>query len=142
MVNLIDLYPTLIDLCDLPAKPEIDGRSIAPLLRDPTLPWPYPSITFEGEGSASVRDERWYFIRYKEGTEEFYDMKHDPMQRTNLVTSKDPEILAEKARLAALFPASFAATVVGPKKSNGGNEDKNGEPDPTIKVNRAATQLK
>ena len=142
MVNLIDLYPTLIDLCDLPAKPEIDGRSIAPLLRDPKLPWPYPSITFEGEGNASVRDERWYFIRYKEGTEEFYDMEHDPMQRTNLVTSKDPEILAEKARLAALFPASFAPTVVGHKKSNGDKEDKNGEPDPTIKTNRAAANLK
>ena len=49
VVNLIDLYPTLIDLCGLPAKPGIDGRSIAPLLRDPKLPWPYPSITVNGE---------------------------------------------------------------------------------------------
>jgi hypothetical protein len=106
------------------------------------VPWPYPSITFEGESNASVRDERWYYIRYKEGTEEFYDMEHDPMQWTNLVTSKDPEILAEKARLAALFPASFAPTVVGPKKSKGDNEDKNGEPDPTIKTKRAAANLK
>ena len=142
MVNLIDLYPTLIDLCGLPAKPEIDGRSITPLLRDPKLPWPYPSITVNGEGNASVRDERWYYIRYKEGTEEFYDMERDPMQWTNLAASKDPEIITQKSRLAASFPASFAPGVVGAKKGNGDKEDKNGEPDPTIKTNRAAANLK
>ena len=64
------------------------------------------------------------------------------MQWTNLAASKESEILAQKARLAALFPASFAPTVVGPKKSQGDNEEKDGAPDPTIKVKRAATQLK
>ena len=141
LVNLIDLYPTLIELCGLPAKTEIDGRSIAPLLRDPKLSWPYPSITVMDAGNAAVHDERWYFIRYKDGTEEFYDMEHDPMQWTNLAASKDPEILAQKARLAALFPASFAPTVVGPKKSQGDNEEKDGVPDPTVKTKRAAANL-
>jgi arylsulfatase A-like enzyme len=140
LVNLIDLYPTLIDLCGLPAKPEIDGRSIAPLLRDPKMPWPYPSITVMGEGNASVRDERWYFIRYKEGTEELYDMERDPMQWTNLVTSKEPEIRAQKSRLAASFPASFEH---GPAKDKASKEEKNSSaPDPAIKAKRAATQLK
>jgi arylsulfatase A-like enzyme len=141
LVNLIDLYPTLIDLCGLPPKPEIDGRSIAPLLRDSKTPWPYPSITVEGEGNASVRDERWYFIRYQDGTEEFYDMERDPMQWTNLATSKDPEIRAQKARLAALFPASFAPGVVKSKKSKGDKEDKVGTLDLTIKPQRAAAHL-
>ncbi len=142
VVNLIDLYPTLIDLCGLPGKPEIDGRRIAPLLRDPKMAWPYPSITVNGEGNASVRDERWYFIRYKEGTEEFYDMEKDPMQWTNLVTSKDPVISSQRSRMAASLPASFAPTVVGPKKSKGDKEEKDEEPDPTIKAKRLATQLK
>jgi arylsulfatase A-like enzyme len=140
LVNLMDLYPTLIDLCGLPARPEIDGRSIAPLLRDPKMPWPYPSVTVMGEGNASVRDERWYFIRYKDGTEEFYDMERDPMQWTNLVTAKDPEIRAQKSRLAALFPALFSP---GPASDKISKEEKNGRPpDPTIKARRAATQLK
>jgi arylsulfatase A-like enzyme len=140
LVNLIDLYPTLIDLCGLPAKPEIDGRSIAPLLRDPKMPWPYPSITVMGEGNASVRDERWYFIRYKEGTEELYDMERDPMQWTNLVTSKEPEIRAQKSRLAASFPASFEH---GPAKDKVSKAEKNSSAaDPAIKAKRAATQLK
>lgn len=140
LVNLIDLYPTLIDLCGLPAKPEIDGRSIAPLLRDPKQPWPYPSITVMDEGNASVRDERWYFIRYKDGTEEFYDMERDPMQWTNLATSKDSEILAQKTRLAASFPASFQR---GPAKDKVGKEEKNSRPlDPAMKAKRAAARLK
>jgi arylsulfatase A-like enzyme len=142
MVNLIDLYPTLIELCGLPAKPGIDGRSIAPLLRDPKTPWPYPSITIEGVGNASVRNERWYFIRYSDGTEEFYDMQRDPMQWTNLAASKNPEIRAQRARLAALFPASFAPGVPKDKKSKGDKEEQAGAPDPTIKAKRAAAQLK
>ena len=94
------------------------------------------------KGSASVRDERWYFIRYKEGTEEFYDMKRDPLQWTNLAASKDPEIRAQKARLAALYPASFAPSVPKDKKSKGDNEEQAGGPDPTMKAKRAAAQLK
>jgi arylsulfatase A-like enzyme len=140
VVNLIDLYPTLIELCGLPAKAEIDGRSIAPLLRDPKLAWPYPSITVMDAGNAAVHDERWYFIRYKDGVEEFYDMKNDPMQWTNLATSKDPEILAQKSRLAASFPASFEK---GPTKDTVSKAEKNSAaPDSTIKTKRAATQLK
>jgi arylsulfatase A-like enzyme len=142
LVNLIDLYPTLIDLCGLPPKPEIDGRSLAPLLRDPKMPWPYPSITFEDVNNASVRDERWYFIRYQDGTEEFYDMERDPMQWTNLAASINPEIRAQKARLVALYPDSFAPGVVKDKKSKGDAEGQTGASDPTIKSKRAAAQLK
>ena len=139
LVNLIDLYPTLIDLCGLPAKPEIDGRSIAPLLRDPKMPWPYPSITVAGNGNASVRDERWYFIRYRDGTEEFYDMERDPMQWTNLATSTDPDVREQKARLAASFPTSFAPDVASDKKDK---KERTENPDPTIKPQRAAANLK
>jgi arylsulfatase A-like enzyme len=138
-VNLVDLYPTLIELCGLPAKPEIDGRSIVPLLRDPKKAWPYPSITVLGEGNASVRDERWYFIRYKDGTEEFYDMENDPMQWTNLATSKEPAIVSNMARLAASFPASFEQ---GPPNDKISKEEKNSRPpDASIKARRAATKL-
>ena len=111
IVNLIDLYPTLIELCGLPVKPEIDGRSIVPLLRDPTQAWDYPSVTVNGFKNACARDERWYFIRYADRTEELYDMKADPMQWTNLARSKDPEALAAKAKLAKALPREFAEKV-------------------------------
>lgn len=133
LVNLIDLYPTLIDLCGLPAKPDIDGRSIAPLLKAPSQAWDHPSVTINGRGNACVRDERWYFIRYEDGTEEFYDMERDPMQWTNLSRSNDPVVSAAKARLAAFFPQDFAANIYNdpPKKRIG----KGGPPlpDPDLK---------
>jgi arylsulfatase A-like enzyme len=142
VVNLMDLYPTLIELCGLPPKAGIDGRSIAPLLRDPKMPWPYPSITVMGEGNASVCDERWHFIRYQDGTEEFYDMERDPMQWANLAASKDSEICSQKARLAAWFPGSFAPGVVKDPGSKDNAGDKAGAVDSTIKSKRAAAPLK
>ncbi|MEI6467789.1 MAG: sulfatase, partial [Verrucomicrobiota bacterium] len=137
VVNLMDLFPTLIEACGLPAKPDIDGRSIAPLLRDPNAPWPYPSITVNGRGNASVRDERWYFIRYNDGAEEFYDMAHDPMQWTNLAASNDPEVRSEMKRLAASFPASFAPDVAHNQGGKEEKEERAGNPDLTIRPARA-----
>ena len=110
-------------------------------MRDPKTPWPYPSITIEDVNNASVRDERWYFIRYDDGTEEFYDMQRDPMQWNNLAASKNPEIVSQKKRLAALYPASFVPGIAK-DKNKGGKEEKDSEPDPTIKTKRAAARLK
>jgi len=59
LVNMIDFYPTLIDLCGLPQKPVLDGRSFAPLLKSPKQKWDYPSLTINGYGNASIRDNRW-----------------------------------------------------------------------------------
>lgn len=92
-----------------------------------------------------MRDERWYFIRYRDGTEEFYDMERDPMQWTNLAASKDPEIRSQKSGLAASFPVSFAPNVVSEKKDKGDRgekDEKAGALNLTIKTNRAAAQLK
>jgi arylsulfatase A-like enzyme len=136
-VNLIDLYPTLVDLCGLPKKTNLDGRSIAPLLRNPEMAWPYPSITINANGSACIRDERWYYIRYNDGTEEFYDMEKDPMQWANLAKSDNAEIVASKGRLAKSFPAVFAPDVkVADKDSEG-----KGPLDRTIRAARAKVNL-
>lgn len=136
-VNLIDLYPTLVDLCGLPKKANLDGRSIAPLLRNPEMAWPYPSVTINANGSACVHDERWYYIRYNDGTEEFYDMEKDPMQWANLAKSDNAEIVANKGRLAKSFPAVFAPDVkVADKDSEG-----KGPLDRTIRAARAKANL-
>ena len=103
---MIDLYPTLIDLCGLPEK-KLDGRSFAPLLTDADQAWP-PSLTVFGSGNASVNDERFHYIRYIDGTEEFYDRNSDPMEWNNLMSKLSPEQLAEKNRLAKLVPDSIA----------------------------------
>ncbi|MCI0457614.1 MAG: sulfatase [Gemmataceae bacterium] len=90
-VGLIDLYPTLLDLCGLPAKADLDGVSLVPQLRDPTAPT-RPALTTFGEGNYAVRDGRWRLIRYADGSEELYDHRQDPHEWNNLVG--DPKLAA------------------------------------------------
>ncbi|GAB5559720.1 MAG: hypothetical protein SynsKO_13670 [Synoicihabitans sp.] len=142
-VNLIDLYPTLIDLCGLPAKPELDGRSFEPVLRDPMVAWDYPTITVLKEGGATIHDERWSYIRYDDGTEEVYDLRADPYEWNNLHAQRTPEVDAAVQRLAAVIPAKFTPTVRNSKLSD---TDKNSEwakrLDPTLKAKRVLEALR
>ena len=110
-VNLIDLYPTLVDLCGLPEKPSLDGRSLVPLLTEPSVAWNQPSLTVFGEGNSSIHGERFHYIRYKDGTEEFYDLASDPMEWDNLIRHLTVEQEIEKQRLAELIPERFAPPV-------------------------------
>lgn len=88
-VSLLDLYPTLVDLCGLPEKKEIDGRSLMPLLKEPDSKWEQPALMTMGRGNHAVRSERWRYIRYSDGSEELYDHEQDPQEWDNL--AKDPQ---------------------------------------------------
>lgn len=105
-VNLIDIYPTLIDLCGLKAKPELNGTSLAPLLKDPKAKWDRPSVITNERGNHAIRDKRWRYIRYNDGTEELYDHDSDPHEWTNL--AMDPKYNSVKKRLARWLPKSDA----------------------------------
>ena len=106
LVNLIDLYPTLIELCRLPGKPELDGRSFARLVGDPQTEWKRPTITIFGFGNASIQDDRWHFIRHRDGTEELYDLQEDKNEWTNLASDASNEAIKE--RLANFLPTEEA----------------------------------
>lgn len=108
-VSLLDLYPTLVELAGLPQKTGLDGRSLVPLLTDPSAPWDRPVVTTYQYGEYSVRDERWRYIRYIDGTEELYDHEADPEEWTNLAA--DPTYADIRARLAAALPPDPAAFV-------------------------------
>jgi arylsulfatase A-like enzyme len=117
-IGLIDLYPTLVELCGLPAKPGLDGRSLAPLLRDPQRAWPYPALTTQMPGNHAVRTEQWRYIRYVNGDEELYDMRADPHELTNL--AGDPRRAATKSDLARWLPKQ--ETPMGPRLPTGATE--------------------
>lgn len=88
-VNLLDLYPTLNELCGLKARPGLDGHSLVPLLKNPKAPWSHVSITTHLRGQHLIRSERWRYIRYRDGGEELYDHDNDPNEWTNLASERD-----------------------------------------------------
>jgi arylsulfatase A-like enzyme len=105
-VGLIDIYPTLVELCDLPTKDDLQGRSLVPLLENPNRSWDHPVITTHHPGNHSVRTERWCYIRYVNGDEELYDRIGDPNEWKNL--ANDPVYADVKNRLAASIPETNA----------------------------------
>jgi arylsulfatase A-like enzyme len=134
-VNLIDLYPTLIDLCSLPEK-ELDGTSIRPLLENPQLEWT-PTVTTQGQGNHSVMSERWHYITRANGVEELYDLDADPMEWTNLIHSNPETAQAVIKQLKPFLPKQNADEI--PKS----DKDKSAKNlDKTIKPRRALSKLK
>ena len=109
-VSLLDLYPTLLDLCGLPINPKNEGRSIAPLVRNPKAKWPYPAVIthsphWHGTNHA-VRSERFHYIHYGKGGEELYEVAKDPHQWNNL--ADDPKYTQAKAKLKQWLPKKNA----------------------------------
>ncbi len=85
-VNLLSLYPTLLDLCQLPAKQDNDGPSLLPLLHDPkTTSWHHDSVTFLAKPHGyAISGPSHRYIHYADGSEELYDIQTDPYEWTNL----------------------------------------------------------
>jgi arylsulfatase A-like enzyme len=115
-VGTIDLFPTLNDLCSLPAMPKLDGTSLVPLLKNPSLAWDKLALTTHGQSNHTLRTERWRYIRYADGGEELYDHDNDPNEWTNLAGR--PEFAVVKADLAKFLPTSDAAPLKSKKKKN------------------------
>ena len=87
-----------------PERPEfVEGTSLVPLLRDPSMEWDDVAITTYGDyGNFAVRDDRYRYIVYANGEEELYDVQSDPNQWTNLAA--DPNYVTTKRTLAARIP--------------------------------------
>lgn len=83
-VGLIDLYPTLTELCGVAGPETLDGQSLVPLLRDTAQGTSRGVVTMFDPGNASLRTDHWRYIRYADGSEELYDHKTDPHEWSNL----------------------------------------------------------
>jgi len=89
-VGLIDVYPTLTDLCGLEKPEHLSGRSMKPLLNvdGVNIPWRHSIISVYGRGNYALRSETHRYIRYADGSEELYDMVKDPNEWSNLCHPK------------------------------------------------------
>ena len=111
-VNLVDLYPTLADYCGLEVREgQLQGASLRKYLENPGKDFGSTSLTTFGEGFASVRDRRYRYIVYSDGTDELYDHQKDPYELNNLAENKDYSSVME--RLVQDLPGEFARELKG-----------------------------
>lgn len=105
-VGLVDLYPTLIELCGLPPRDDLDGRSLAPLVRDPEQDWPYPALITHSPywfgTNHAIHSRQYHYIHYRDGGEELYDNMADPYGWKNL--ANDPKYTQAKEKLKRWLP--------------------------------------
>ena len=88
-VGLIDIYPTLLDLCNLPPNEKVVGRSLKPLLENPTQKWNFPALTYRKNNGKSIRFGHYRYIEYGDGSSELYDHSKDPNEWENVVEKTD-----------------------------------------------------
>ena len=101
-VSLLDLYPTLIEICQLPEKKGLGGQSLMPLMRAPRTVINRHVFTMFNPGNVAITGHQWKYIRYASGEEELYNIKNDPNEWLNLASQKDQEkrLRQFRARLA------------------------------------------
>ncbi|MEP4078365.1 alpha/beta fold hydrolase [Haloferula sp.] len=96
VVSLLDIYPTLVDLCGLPEAPKLEGESLLPLIINPETSRGRPVLNTWYYGNHAVRSNDWRYIRYRDGSEELYDHRNDPGEHTNLAGNPEfSSIIAE-----------------------------------------------
>ncbi len=105
-VGLIDIYPTLLDLCGLPIRAANSGSSLAPLIENASVPWRHSIITTYAKGNHTLRSDRYRYIRYDDGSEELYDHFSDPHEWKNLASN--PELAQTLARFRQELPSVSA----------------------------------
>jgi len=110
-VELLDIYPTLAELCGLTPPPGLEGKSLRPLLDDPHAPWDKPAFTQVWRGSFpgySVRTERFRYTEWDDGRQgvELYDYQQDPREFSN--RAQDPQYASVVAELKALIQKNWA----------------------------------
>ncbi len=115
LAELIDLYPTLADLADLPVPPTCQGESLRPLLEGTAASVREAALTSVDDGDL-LRTEEWAYIRYSGGGEELYPMMvdpiSDPLQFTNLAS--DPAHQVTRQQLETLLDAKLDQAAADP----------------------------
>ncbi|MCB0124458.1 MAG: DUF4976 domain-containing protein, partial [Caldilineaceae bacterium] len=102
-VSLVDLFPTLCDLADVPPPAGLDGRSLLPLLRGQQTEWPnivYSELYHRYNGpSVMVKQDNLKYFRFegKSWPEQLFNLATDPHEEHNLIN--DPAYASALQRL-------------------------------------------
>jgi arylsulfatase A-like enzyme len=109
-VSLIDMYPTFVELCDLPKTKNLEGVSLASALKKPSNTIDRNVFLPSNEkGSYTVINTNWRYIRYIDGGEELYNVKEDPNEWYNLAANEKYRPIMQNMQKSA--PKVFAPEV-------------------------------
>ena len=127
IIESIDIYSTLVELCNLQPPPGLEGHSLVPLLNDPNAEWNHPAFTIWSEDGrtatgVSVRTDGWRYTEYTgpRGGGVLFDEQADPHEMHNV--ADDPRYAEIRARLSKLVEAHRQLSAKAPG-SAGGNVD-------------------
>ena len=110
-VSLIDIYPTLTELCNLPAETKMEGISLASVLKNPSSAKERNIFIPHAEReSYAVVNSSWRYISYNDGAQELYDVKNDPNEWYNLFGNKKYDTLIKEMQKSAPVVFAPAAT--------------------------------
>jgi iduronate 2-sulfatase len=117
LVELVDLYPTLAELCGVSPPNDLQGRSLLPMLLDSKTPGKKVVYTVVRRGNLrlgknapeqyekplnilgkAIRTDRWRYTLWPKGGEELYDLQNDPSEHKNLVRSPEYADIVENMR--------------------------------------------
>lgn len=93
-----DLAPTILELAGVEAGPEIDGRSLLPLMQNSSVTW-RNGFLIEQAGFSAVRTDDYIYIYNKGGGRQFYDLANDPYQLQNIAYFKMPAMFRDALEL-------------------------------------------
>jgi arylsulfatase A-like enzyme len=105
VVQTLDLYPTLVELCGLSRPKGLEGHSLKPLLEDPRAKWAHPAFSVFGQDpeklvGVAVRTERYRYVDYGKAGAMPFDHGQDPHEMKNL--ANDPALARIREELATL----------------------------------------
>lgn len=146
LAEFVDIYPTLADVCGLPAPEGVHGTSLKPVILDPAATVKQVAISQYPRGGAqtdnvplmgySIRDVRWRLTLWKNRTDsstvatELYDEQNDPAETVN-VADKNPDVVARLTALYSEVPAAkpqiepAAKAPAKPKAKGKAKQDRN-----------------
>ena len=115
IVESLDIYPTLVELCGLPKQNEIEGASLRPLLKKPAAEWDKPAYSVWSEDGktlhgVAVRTEKWRYAEYgKDGANGAMLLDpSDPDELKNLANEeKYKSVVAELSALTRKYAATL-----------------------------------
>ncbi len=108
LVENIDIYPTLVELCGLPMPEGLQGLSVLPLLREPRRPWRQAAFSHSPvhPTGTTMRTERYRYTEWgNPKLAELYDHETDPLEQRNLVNDPSRAELVRELRL--MFTAGW-----------------------------------